>query len=466
MNDAFKILVVDDDDVELKLLERNIKKLGANCILTKNSHEVKNLLLKEQPDLILTDLMMPKKDGITILNEAKKIDPNIIVIILTAYGTIDSAVNAVKAGAFDYIQKPYTAKQFETSVQKAINYRRLRIENVLLRGEPKDAYHFNNIIGKSDAMQKIFEKVVKLSKSDANVIVYGESGTGKELIARSIHANSLRCTNAFIPVDCVALPENLLESELFGYEKGAFTGAESMRRGLLELADKGTLFLDEICELAPNLQAKLLRVIQEREFRRVGGKSLIKVNLRIISATNRQPLEAINEGQFREDLYYRLNVIPVELPPLRERKEDIPLLLNHFLESFCRSQRLPIKSVEPAAMNALVDFYWPGNVRELKNLAERLVSLVDSNEIRLSDIPDYIACADTEKADFNCPFVSDLELPLIEARKKILEDFDKEYIIRLLQQCKGNISQAAKSAQISRRTIYRMIRTYNLEKFV
>lgn len=464
MSDTFKILVVDDDDIELKFLERNIKKLGANCILTRNSYEVKDLLLKERPDLILTDLMMPKKDGIAILREAKKIDPNILVIILTAYGTIDSAVSAVKAGAFDYIQKPYTVEQFETSVQKAINYRRLRIENVMLRGEIKESYHFNNIIGKSEAMQKIFEKVVKLSKSDANVIVYGESGTGKELIARSIHANSLRSTNAFIPVDCVALPENLLESELFGYEKGAFTGAESMRRGLLELADNGTLFLDEICELAPNLQAKLLRVIQEREFRRVGGKELIKVNVRIISATNRQPLEAISEGQFREDLYYRLNVIPVELPPLRERKEDIPLLLNHFLESFCHAQRLPIKTIEPTAMNALVNFYWPGNVRELKNLAERLVSLVDSNEIRLSDIPEYIACSD--KSNFNCPFVSDLDLPLIEARKRILEDFDKEYLINLLQQSNGNISQAAKSAQISRRTIYRMIRTYNLEKFV
>ncbi len=447
-----KILVLDDDPAELKCVEHSVNKLGFQCFCTTRGTEALDLLARVRPDLVLTDMMMPEIDGLTFLKKAKRIDPGIIVILLTAYGSINSAIEAMKSGAADYLQKPYSAEQLRSTIQQAID------AHGGLRGENGRS---EEIVGESQAIEEVHQKLRRISQSEANVLIYGESGTGKELFARSIHAHSNRRANAFIPVDCVALPESLLESELFGYEKGAFTGADAMKKGLLEYADKGTLFLDEICELAPNLQAKLLRVLQEREFRRIGGKSLIQVDIRVISATNRRPEEAVRSGQFREDLYYRLNVIPFELPPLRERAGDIPLLFDYYLSKFCKSRKLPPKSVGPDVMAALSGYTWPGNVRELKNLAERLVSLLDGDRIGLADLPDYII--DHKGASSYCP---DNYLPFLEARKRRVEDFEKEYIVSLLKQCQGNISKAAELARVSRRTMYRMIRTHNLEGLV
>ncbi|MFQ5769950.1 MAG: sigma 54-interacting transcriptional regulator [bacterium] len=318
---------------------------------------------------------------------------------------------------------------------------------------------FDDIISQSKTMYDIFNTINHIAKTESNILIYGETGTGKELVAHTIHSHSLRKDSHFIPVDCVALPETLLESELFGYEKGAFTGAQAMRRGLLEYADRGTLFLDEICELSRNLQSKLLRVLQEREFRRIGGKKLIKVDLRILSATNKNPVEAVKSGLLREDLFYRLNVIPLEVPPLRARKEDIPLLVNYYFDKFTRTHQLKEKVIEPEAMEALVNYFWPGNVRELQNVIERLTCLVEDSHIELLDLPDHIVGSkDLEKIRLD-PV---LDLAFFEAKEKIIQQFEKEYISKLLKKYPGNISKAAKQAQISRRTLYRLINYYHL----
>jgi DNA-binding NtrC family response regulator len=377
---------------------------------------------------------------------------------VTAYGKIRSAINAMKLGAFEYIEKPFSAEQLQETLNNALKFR------LATRAHKKmvdDSLH--NILGNSHLMELIVERIKRISHSDASVLIYGESGTGKELIARALHQTSQRNDRAFIPVDCVALPEHLLESELFGHERGAFTGAETMRRGLLEYADKGTLFLDEICELAPTLQAKLLRVLQQREFRRVGGKDLIQVDLRIISATNKRPADAIRNRELREDLYYRLNVIPIEIPPLRERTEDIPLLVERFIERFSRANNCNGKTVHSLALEALMSYSWPGNVRELQNVVERVMSLTADPTICVADLPDYIASF--AKVDgIRMDEIS--RLPFLNARQRIHEEFEKQYIIQLLQRCKGNISKAAQTAKVSRRTIYRLLHDYDLQDHI
>jgi len=422
--DSAKILVVDDDTSNLKCLKHQINKLGLECLATNNSVKAIDLLSKEHPD-----------------------------ILFTGYGSVDSAITAMKAGAFDYIQKPYSPEQIEAAIKKALKQR--RHEKFILSRQIGKSARFDNMIGKSKAIRDIFEKVVKISDSDANVLIYGESGTGKELLARSIHAHSRRSSNTFIPVDCVALPENLLESELFGHEKGAFTGAVSMRRGLLELADGGTLLLDEICELAPHLQAKLLRVLQEREFRRIGGKILIKFDLRIISVTNKVPAQAVKNNILREDLYYRLNVIPMEIPPLRDRKGDVQLLANYFLQKFSKSSKSEIRSFDSAAMTALMNHFWPGNIRELRNVIERLVSLSDAAKICFSDLSGYISSSPNQK---KIDLAQKSNMPYYEAKNR----FEEEYFVNLLEGCKWNISKAAKTAKINRKTMYRKIDTFKL----
>lgn len=460
MSHKYKILLIDDNIADLKSLERNIKRLGVNCLTTNGSLKALELVSIERPDMVFTALKMPDKDGITILKEIKKIEPKIIVIILTAYRKISSAIEAMKNGAYDYLQKPLSSIVIKATIQRAIAHKRSTDENIAIRGQIA-TFDFDNIIGKSEVMKNLFEKVMKIAQGNANVMIYGESGTGKEMLARSIHANSLKKANHFIPVDLVAVPENLLESELFGYEKGAFTGAESIRIGLLEYADQGTLFLDEICELASKLQAKLLRVIQEQEFRRVGGKKLIKVNLRIISATNKEPKMAVKSGLLREDLFYRLNVIPFVLPPLRERKEDIPLLVNYYLEKFGKSTISVIKSIDLAAMDAMMSYSWPGNVRELQNLVEQVVALADGPKILLSDLPEYLKSSETNECAERRQ-ISDL--PYYEARNPIMEKFDEEYFENLLKKCDGNISKAARIAQINRKTMYRKLTNSQLQK--
>ncbi len=464
MRSHTKILIVNNDDNELERLQDTMLNWGYRCTCTTDSQKALDLISSGHPDLVLVDLMMSEKAGLTVVKEAKKFDPNLVVILLTPPEAVQTAIGAIEKGALYSLVKPYSLQQLEEIIQEAIAHKKC-LDGVNGKCNSQNKYRHNDIIGDSHVLRHLFEKVNKIAGCDANVFIYGESGTGKELLARNIHALSLRRSKPFIPVDCVALPEALLESELFGYEKGAFTGAEIARRGLLEYADQGTVFLDEICELAPNLQAKLLRVLQEHEFRRVGGKKLIKVNFRVIAATNKRPLDAVNSGQFREDLYYRLNVIPLELPPLRERKADIPLLLQHYLDKFSKLKQSNIE-IAPSAMEALVNYSWPGNIRELKNLVERFVFLLDHDEIRLNDLPDYIVCAEkfVTSSCPTCPLIVDVDVPLFKARKTILQNFEREYVIGLLQKHNGNISKAAKLAKISRRTLYRMINDYNLHE--
>ena len=455
----YKILIIDDEIEMLDNCRRILERAGYECIVSQESEHFKTILREESPDLILTDLRMPKKDGITILKEAKEQDPDMVVILFTAFATVESAVEAVKLGAFDYIPKPFSAEQLRIAVNRGIKQKRLSDENRYLRSQLKEAYGFTNIIGTSSSLKAVLELVKKVSRTDANVLIEGESGTGKELIARSIHANSDRSYNAFVPLDCASLPENLLESELFGHEKGAFTGAHITRPGIFEYANGGTLFLDEIGELSPMLQSKLLRVLQERQLRRVGGRKLIRVDVRIISATNRDLKAAIESGTFRKDLFYRLNVISIRLPPLKERKEDIPLLANHYLKYFNRRTKKEIKGISKEALELLERYHWPGNVRELQNVIERAVTLTDSSIIGPQDLPDQIVQGTLEDS-FILP--TDSNFSYKEAKRKWLDRFEKEYLRALLSRHNGNISEAAKQAGINRKTIHRLLKRHHL----
>ncbi|MFQ5707192.1 MAG: sigma-54-dependent transcriptional regulator [bacterium] len=462
MHNTCKLLLVDDDLRNLRHLTRTIERLGiASCISMANSHDALKQLALKKPHIVFIRSVMPEKDGLTLLREIKEINANVVVIVFATNGTVKQATEAMRAGAHDFVELPCSKEDIKASIESALKHTPLIDQsyeamnnNNFIRGE---------IIGQSAKMLEIFKNIKKIAPSDANVMIYGGSGTGKELIAKSLHANSRRNAKSFIPVDCVALPENLLESELFGYEKGAFTGAESMRRGLLEYADHGTLFLDEICELSSNLQAKLLRVLQEREFRRVGGKELIQVDLRIICATNRDPEVAVQTHSMREDLYYRLNVIPIRLPLLQKRKDDIPLLVDYFLEHFGNSSGSSKKSLEPKVMELLVEYDWPGNVRELRNLIERVVSMADGETIHLSDLPDHIAY---QQKRSNLQRSQLTSLPFAKARNRVVEDFEREYFSDVLKKFEGNISKAAEYAAISRRTLYRIINTYKLHNMV
>jgi len=452
-----KILIIDDEAEMLENCRRILKLSGYDCLLLQESENFAQVLKEESPDLILTDLRMPKKDGMRVLKEAKAIDPDILVLLFTAYGTIKSALEACKLGAFDYIQKPFSAEQLRIAVNRGIKQKRLSDENRYLRSQLKEAYGFNKIIGKSASLQKVLKRIKKVSKTEANILIRGDSGTGKELTARSIHKNSERRGRPFVPVDCASLPENLLESELFGHEKGAFTDAHVTRPGIFEYANGGTLFLDEIGELNITLQSKLLRVLQERQVRRVGGRKLLNVDVRIISATNRDLKNAIGEGSFREDLFYRINVISIPLPPLKERKDDIPLLANHYLKHFNKSRKNEVKGISVEAMELMERYHWPGNVRELQNVMERAVSLMDSEFIAPEDLPEKMRRVDKFDA-FKFPADSNFK----KAKKDWMDLFEKRYLSDLLKRHNGNISKAALEAQVNRKTIHRLLKRHGL----
>ncbi len=457
MNNEKLILLIDDEVEMLKNRSLIIRKLGYKCVTLNDSREALKVIESEKPDLVLTDLKMPGLTGIDVLKLIKKINQEIIVIVFTGYATIQSAVEAIKLGAFDYIAKPFTVEQLKISLERALKFSNLSKENEILREQIKKISGLGNIVGASAAMKEIFDKIEKVSKTSANILIFGESGTGKELVARSIHTNSKRSHNAFIPIDCVALPPHLIESELFGYEKGAFTGATTMKHGLLEYAHQGTLFLDEICELSLDLQAKLLRVLQELQFRHIGGKDLIDVDIRIISATNIDPQTAIQQQKLREDLFYRLCVIPLLIPPLRERKEDIPLLVDHFLNKFIKENKFKNMDISREAMQSLISYSWPGNVRELQNLMERMVSLSDKPMVTIEDLPAEVVAADSrESSDFIT------SLPFVDAKKRIIENFEREYLMELLKRTRGNISKAAREAKLSRNSIYSLLNNYNI----
>ncbi|MEE9610947.1 MAG: sigma-54 dependent transcriptional regulator [Desulfatiglandales bacterium] len=452
-----KILIIDDEAEMLDNCCRILKRSGYDCLLLQESENFAQLLKEEPPDLILTDLRMPKKDGMSVLKEAKAIDPDIVVLLFTAYGTIKSALEACKLGAFDYILKPFSAEQLRIAVNRGIKQKRLSDENKYLRSQLKEAYGFNRIIGKSASLQEVLKLVKKVSKTEANILIQGDSGTGKELVARSIHTNSDRSHRPFVPVDCASLPENLLESELFGHEKGAFTDAYVTRPGIFEYANGGTLFLDEIGELSITLQSKLLRTLQEHQVRRVGGRRLLNVDVRIITATNQNLEKAIAEGRFREDLFYRINVITIPLPPLRERKDDVPLLANHYLRHFSKGSINEVKGISREAMELMERYHWPGNVRELQNVMERAVSLTDSKIIVPQDLPEQIRLVKNPDA-FIFPAGSNYK----KAKKDWMDFFEKRYLSDLLKRHNGNISKAAREAQVNRKTIHRLLKRHRL----
>ena len=380
--------MIEDDDIVLDVLDAFLKEKDFEVVLAHNGEQGIDLLRSEKFDIILTDLVMPGISGMDVLREVVSSRPDVSVIVMTAFGTVQTAVEAMRIGAFDYITKPFNFDELLLILDKALAVSKLQKENLLLKKQLKKKYDFNKLIGDSPSMQAVYEFIEKIADTDSTVLITGESGTGKELIAKTIHFNnSTRSQGPFVPLNCAAIPKDLLESELFGHEKGAFTGAINTRIGRFELAQNGTLFLDEVGELDPSLQVKLLRVLQEREFERVGGVKTIKVSVRILAATNKDLERATKEGKFREDLYYRLNVIPLHLPPLRSRTEDIALLTAHFTEVFSLKRKREPFTFSSEAMSCLLNYRWPGNVRELENLMERLSILVSGNIVNVVDLP-------------------------------------------------------------------------------
>jgi DNA-binding NtrC family response regulator len=462
---ARRVLVVDDEPDMVENCARILKRASYQCLSTTDPHQALALVESERPDLLLTDLKMPGMDGMELLRRARAIDPTLPVILITAFATIESAVAAIKDGAFDYLPKNFSVDQLRVAVERGLRQRELALENRNLREQLQGALGFENIIGRSPAMTKVFELVRKAARSDANILVVGESGTGKELIARAVHANSPRAAQPFVPVDCASLPEQLLESELFGHEKGAFTGAVRAKPGLMEVAHRGTLFLDEIGELPLTLQVKLLRTLQERQLRRVGGTAQIDVDVRLVSATNRDLRELAGRGQFREELYYRVNVIAIQLPPLRERAGDVKLLAFAFLKRY-GGQR--VTGFDDAALEALEAYAWPGNVRELQNVIERACALADGDRVTRRDLPDYLshggsaarAAAVPSSAGPTLPPSGDL--PLKDAKEQWMRTLEGSYLRDLLERHGGNVSAAAKAAGIDRKTFHRLINKYQI----
>ena len=463
------VLIVDDEPDMVENCARILRRAGYHCLTATDPHRALALLESDAPDLLLTDLKMPGMDGLELLRRARDLDPSLPVIMITAFATIESAVSAVKEGAFDYLPKTFTVDQLQVAVERAFRQRQLQVENRNLRQQLQATFGLENVIGRSPAMTRVFELVKKAARSEANILVVGESGTGKELIARAIHANSPRASQPFVPVDCASLPEQLLESELFGHEKGAFTGAIKTKPGLIETAHRGTLFLDEIGEMPLGLQSKLLRTIQERQVRRVGGTSFINVDVHVVSATNRDLRETVTRGQFREDLYYRVNVIEIRLPPLRERAGDVTLLAHAFLKKYGHER---ITAFESETLAALEAYGWPGNVRELQNVVERACALADGEVVRRRDLPDYVLARESLRpataggpgpAGGVGPRMASAEgLPLTEARERWLAVLEGNYLRDLLDRHDGNVSAAAKAAGVDRKTFHRLVTKHQI----
>ncbi|KPJ72391.1 Fis family transcriptional regulator [candidate division TA06 bacterium DG_78] len=458
-----KILIVDDEESIRSSLCDLLSKSGYEVSAVDGGYRAIEKVKDGEWDLTLLDLRMPGIDGMETLKELRKLKSDLIIIIMTAYATIDSAVQAIQSGANDYISKPFVADELLLRLESVLEKKRLLEENIYLRQELTNKYEFRNIIGKSKAMQEVFKLIERVAPTDSTVLIRGQSGTGKELIARAIHQNSFRKDKKFIAVDCGALPETLLESELFGHVKGSFTDAVVTKRGLLEVADGGTFFLDEVGDLSMGIQSKLLRVLQEKEFRQVGGIKNIRVDVRLIAATNKDLEEMIKDERFREDLYYRLNIVPIYLSSLKERKEDIPLLVQHFLEKYNKRRNKNIKGVSPGAMNILMDFDWPGNVRELENIMERLVIMTDSEIIEAEHIPAHIQ---GKRVCFNIPTaLTNIELKKLkqQIRSQAVENVEKAFVINALKRSDWNISKAARIVGMKRQNFQKLMNKYNIK---
>jgi DNA-binding NtrC family response regulator len=446
-----RILVVDDDNLMREFLDETLRRSRYSVDLASTGDEALKKIKSREYDVILSDIRMPKMSGMELLKAVKDNSPQSKVMLMTAYGTIENAVEAMKLGAFDYVTKPFSADDIELKIKRAIEYKRLEWENKLLRTEVAGKYRFKNIIGKSPQIQKVFEMVDSIADSKASVLITGESGTGKELIAKAIHYNSPRKDLPFVKINCAALPENLMESELFGHEKGAFTGAIKKTRGRFELAHQGTLLLDEISEIPLSLQAKLLRVLQEREFERVGSGDTIQVDVRIISTSNQNLPELIQKGKFREDLYFRLNVIPIHIEPLRERKEDIIPLAEYFLEKYKKENNRNIKGISEKVYQMFMEYHWPGNVRELENYIERAVVTSRGNVLNIEDFPKGLLLKTEQQAQ---------EFKVGQT----VYDAEKALILKTLEACAGNRTKAAQTLGISVRTLRNKLNEYGLGK--
>ncbi len=451
------ILVVDDSPDILDIADQWLSMEGFQVATASGGLEAIDKA-KEQPfDVVITDLSMPGMDGMEVLAHFGEHFPDSMVIILTGFGTIETAVKAIKKGAFDYLTKPFRGDQIVHSVRNAMELKKLRTENLILQSKVQEFSALNRMIGRSKAMRSVLKILSRVAKTDSTILVTGESGTGKELIANAIHEMSPRANGPFIPINCGAIPEELLEAEVFGHEKGAFTGALRERPGRFELAHKGTIFLDEIGEMSQKLQVKLLRFLQERKITRVGGTRVIEVDVRIIAATNKDLEQAVAEGEFREDLFYRLNVIPIHAPPLRERSGDISLLVHHFLRRHCQKYDMTMKGISGSALRAMERYDWPGNVRELENILERLVLLTDEDKIRVGHLPARIR-----------KFVSDEPVLDVEISddgidmKQMLSELEDRLIINALKRCGGVKNQAAKLLGLKRTTLIEKMKKKNI----
>ncbi|HIJ19826.1 MAG TPA: sigma-54-dependent Fis family transcriptional regulator [Deltaproteobacteria bacterium] len=448
------ILVVDDEKNYLVVLEALLGSEGYEIVTALDARKAIGAAGEADLDLIITDMKMPGMTGMELLEKIKSIKPELPVIMMTAFGTIEMAVEAMRKGAYDYIQKPFENEQLKLTVKKALKNYRLIKENRLLTEALSERFKFGNIVGKSKQMKKIYDLIEKVSPSKASVLITGPSGTGKELIAKAIHYRSNRKDRPFISINCGALTETLLESELFGHEKGAFTGAAAMKKGRFELADGGTLFLDEVGDMPASLQVKLLRVLQEMEFERVGGTKTIQVDVRIISASNRNIKEDVAESAFREDLYYRLNVIHMEVPSLKERVDDIPLLVRHFIAKFSEDDTVGVE-LAPEVWKTLYSYPWPGNVRELENIIERAMVLNSSGAITVADLPDELTGAETQ-------FDLDRFIPSSLTMPEALEKIEEKLLRRALVQCNNVQSHAAKNLGITKSLIQHKMKKYNI----
>lgn len=445
---APRILIIDDEPLMRMSISDALKEDGYEVFETASGREGAALAVDTYFDIVITDLRLPDLDGLEVLKACKKASAETMVVLITAYGAVETAVEAMKYGAYDYITKPFRMEELLLMIRRMVRLRDLEQENILLKEQVEGRYNFSGIIGKSEKMKEIFEKIKMISQTDSTVLILGESGTGKELVANAIHYNSPRKNEPFIKVSCAALPETLLEAELFGYEKGAFTGAVKQKKGRFELADKGTIFLDEIGELSPVVQVKLLRVLQEKEFDRLGGAGTIGVDLRIICATQRDLRKEVARGVFREDLFYRLNVVPLVLPPLRERKGDIMLLSNHFLKYYAGLYKKNVTGFSPAAMELLLKHPFPGNVRELEHAVERAVVMGRGEEVLPVDLPEEIS------GGLGDCLSAIQSVHSHERLTKAMRDFEKQYIMKVLEETKGNKTLAAKLLGVSRKTLW------------
>ncbi len=445
-----KILIVDDESIVRDFISEVLLRMGHAPLAVESGEKALEHLERGEFDLVITDYKMPGMSGLEVLRETLRLWPDCRVIVITAFGTIEQAVGAMKLGAHDYLTKPISPDHIEMVVSKALEFKSLKLENRILRNEISEKYSFESIIGKAAPMKQVFELIKRAAPADSTILISGESGTGKELVAKAIHYSSPRAGGQFVKMNCAALPEGLIESELFGHEKGAFTGAVRSTRGRFELADGGTLLLDEISEIRPALQAKLLRVLQEREFERIGSGQSIRINVRVIATSNRDLKDEVTKGNFRDDLFYRLNVIPIELPPLRSRKEDIPLLCEYFLGKFGQKMGIPSKTINQKALNILMNYPWPGNVRELENVIERATVISRNQELTQSDFPPEIASGIAETT------TGGLDVGLT------IDSAEKMLILKTLKANAGNKTKAAEVLGITARTLRNKLQEYGL----